>query len=134
MKGVPVFPLLLDEQQNEGDQNVAGSTALRGLVITLIAIQLFDVAIHVGTDQVEPVRILSNAVVGLWAVWCLFSRAAAKAGIAAILVYLGLNGWFLAMHGLRNPDQGDALRITLFVLVGASTAIALWLRARRAAA
>ena len=102
----------------------------RGLVISLVAIQLIDIAIHVGTGQVGLVRILSNLIIGSWAIWGLFTKTAALSGLIVILLYLGLNGWFLAMHGITNPDQGGALRITLFVLVWLSTAIALWIRAK----
>lgn len=102
----------------------------RGLVVSLVVIQLIDIAIHVGTGQVEPVRILSNLIIGSWAIWGLFTKTAALSGLIAILLYLGLNGWFVAMHGITNPDQGGALRVTLFVLVGLSTAMALWIRAK----
>lgn len=110
--------------------DVTNSKAIRGLVFSLIAVQLFDIAIHVGTSQVESIRILSNGVIGVWAIWSLFNKASAQSGIVAIVLYLALNGWFLAMHGISNPDQGGALRVTLFVLVGLSTAFALWLRAK----
>ena len=109
---------------------MTNSKAVRGLVISLVAVQLFDIAIHIGTSQVEPVRILSNGIIGIWAIWSLFNKAVATSALVAILLYLGLNMWFLAMHGISNPDQGGALRVTLFVLVGLSTATALWLRTK----
>ncbi|WP_165784318.1 hypothetical protein [Zhengella mangrovi] len=48
----------------------------------------------------------------------------------AIILYLDLNGWFVAINGITNPEQGGALRLTLFVLVGLSSVLALWLRAK----
>ncbi len=111
------------------DCDVSNGKFARSLLISLVAVQLFDIAIHVGTGQVEPVRILSNVIIGSWAIWGFFSKTAALSGLIAIVFYVGLNGWFVAIHGITNPDQGGALRITLFFLFGLSTAIALWTRA-----
>ncbi|MDQ2092463.1 hypothetical protein [Marimonas arenosa] len=99
-----------------------------GLVAALLSVQLFDIIIHVATDQVEPIRIASNALLGLWAIGTVFSLVPAKAATIAITLYLILNGWFVALHGVTNQDQGGAVRVTLFVLVGLSTALALWLK------
>ncbi len=91
-----------------------------GIVFTLVVVQIIDIAIHVGTGQAEPIRILSNIVLGLWALWSVFGTPIARMGLVAIALYLVLNATFIAMHGLTNPDQGGALRVTLFVLVASA--------------
>lgn len=98
------------------------------LVLSLIALQLFDIAIHVGTGQAEAIRILSNVILGVWALWSLFGKTTHREGIVPIVAYLSLNGWFLASNGITNPEQDGALRITLFVLVCVSATLAVWLR------
>lgn len=113
---------------------MAKASGILGITLGLLAVQAFDIAIHVGTGQVEPIRILSNAVLGLWAVWCWVGRPPTRAGLVAVALYLGLNAVFLARNGLTNPHQADAPRVTLFVLVAISTALALWLKTRAARA
>ena len=100
-----------------------------GILAALIAVQLFDVAVHVSIGQAEPIRIVSNIILGLWALWSVFGTADSKTGIVAIASYLVLNFIFVALHGVTNPDQGGALRVALFVLVGLSTALSIWLQA-----
>jgi len=109
---------------------VANRNVVLGILAALVAVQLFDIAIHVSTGQAEAIRILSNVILGLWALLSVFGNASAKAGIIAIGIYVALNAVFIAMNGITNPDQDGALRITLFVLVGLSVALALWLRAK----
>ena len=104
--------------------------AVLAIILSLIAVQLIDIAIHVVTGQAEPIRLLSNGILGLWALGCLAGKTTAKTGLIAIALYLGLNGVFLAMNGITNPQQGGAVRLPLFVLVGVSTLLALWLRAK----
>ena len=91
---------------------------LLGVVISLI--QLFDIIIHVSTDQAEPIRIASNVVIIVWIIAALAGWLKARyrnISIAAISIYLVLNIVFLAQNGLTNPEQGDTLRTTLFLLV-----------------
>ncbi len=109
---------------------MTNKTSALVIVAVLVAVQLFDVAIHVGTGQAEPVRILSNVIIGLWALWSVLGTATAKSGLIAIIAYLGLNAIFVAMHGFTNPDQGGAVRMMLFVLVGVSALLAFWLRTK----
>jgi len=102
------------------------------LVLSIVVIQFIDFAIHVATDQLELIRILSNVIIGGWALWSLRAGARIRAaGLVAVAVYVGLNLAFLTMNGLTNPDKGDAPRLTLFVLVGLTTALVLWAVSRR---
>ena len=96
------------------------SNGLRLLGVGIILIQLFDIIIHVSTDQVEPIRITSNIVIIVWTIVALAGWLKARfryVSIAAIGTYFVLNIIFLAQNGLTNPEQGGALRTTLFLLV-----------------
>ena len=97
------------------------------LGIGVVAVQLIDVVIHVATGQAESIRILSNVIVAGWAIGSLAGRAKIlSVAIGALVAYLGLNLAFLAMNGLTNPAQGNAPRITLFVLMALTTVLSLW--------
>lgn len=99
----------------------------------LVAVQILDIAIHVVADQVEPIRIVSNAVIvagGMIGLWLRTRSGLALAGATAM--YLALNLVFLANEGPINPMTGTT-RIPLFLLVLASLALVSWLRQRLAA-
>ena len=90
------------------------------LGVAIILIQLFDIIIHVSTDQAEPIRIASNIVIIVWIIAALAGWLIERSrtiSIAAISTYVVLNVMFLAQNGLTNPEQGGALRTTLFLLV-----------------
>ena len=96
------------------------TNGLKLLGVAIILIQLFDIIIHVSTDQVEPIRITSNIIIIVWIIIALIGLLKERfrgISIAAIVTYFVLNAIFLAQNGLTNPEQGGALRITLFVLV-----------------
>lgn len=100
--------------------------------VVLAIIQVLDVAVHVATGQIEPVRLASNAVLLLGAGAAMITRThASTLLLAAGAAYLALNMLFLAQHGLVNPTT-DALRIPLFGFVVGSLLSALWLRRRLA--
>jgi len=89
------------------------------IIIVIILVQLFDIAIHAATDQLEPLRVISNLIILAW----IFVLLAGKLGekiksitLGSIGAYLGLNIIFLALEGLTNPNNGT-LRVTLFLLV-----------------
>lgn len=93
----------------------------RTLGIGLVLVQLADVALHVATGQFEPMRVIASLVLAAWALTA--AKAKMAAGWGALAVYLGLNALFLLQNGLTNPEQGGALRITLFALVLISTVL-----------
>ena len=102
------------------------SNGLRLLGVVIILIQLIDIVIHVSTDQAEPIRIASNIVIIVWTIAALAGWLKARfrnISIAAIGTYLVLNIIFLAQNGLTNPEQGGALRTTLFLLVFLTVAL-----------
>ncbi|KPK09659.1 MAG: hypothetical protein AMJ56_10310 [Anaerolineae bacterium SG8_19] len=102
------------------------SNGLRLLGVVIILIQLIDFIIHVSTDQAEPIRIASNIVIIVWIIAALAGWLNARfrnISIAAISTYLVLNIIFLTQNGLTNPEQGGALRTTLFLLVSLTVAL-----------
>ena len=106
---------------------MTGKTTL--IVVGLILIQLFDILIHAFTDQLELLRVLSNAVLLGWIGYGFLrssSQISKGIGYGALTIYLLLNIVFLTMFGIRNPSQGDTLRIVLFILVGLTTGLSIW--------
>jgi hypothetical protein len=45
-------------------QTLSGGVKAIGIIIILL--QLFDIAIHAATDQLEPLRVVSNLVILAW--------------------------------------------------------------------
>lgn len=92
----------------------------KGLCLIIVVVQLFDIAIHAASDQLEPLRVASNVIVLLWVVAVVAGWLRGRfrpISITAISTYLLLNLIFLAQEGVTNPNQGGALRTTLFLLV-----------------
>ena len=105
------------------------STTSKLLMVGIVLVQIFDAIIHIATDQLEPIRITSNIVILLWsaAVWFGWLKGQFRtASLAALGIYLLLNGIFLAQNGLTNQEQGDAPRTMLFLLVMATTVLSGW--------
>ena len=104
--------------------NLSNSSKWFGFAIILV--QLFDAAIHIATDQFEPIRITANVIIIVWIIATLtgwIKERFRSYSLAAIGVYLLLNLIFLAQNGLTNPEQGGALRTTLFLLVFLTVAL-----------
>jgi hypothetical protein len=100
------------------------------IVLLLALVQAVDVAVHIATDQFEPIRVLSNLVVVIGAVAALVRPGSASTVLlVAGAGYLGLNLLFVALHGVVNPSSG-APRTALLVFVLASLALVFWQRAR----
>ena len=96
------------------------STTPAWINVALILIQLFDIIIHIATNQVEPIRITSNVVIIVWvvALWMGWLTAQIRNSVfVAAGIYLLLNLIFLAQNGLTNSEQGDAPRTVLFLLL-----------------
>ena len=103
-----------------------GSTKIIiALSIVIALLQVFDIVIHVTTDQAEAIRITSNVIIMVWLLGVMTGKAIASArysALAAIAAYLALNAVFLALEGVVNSESGE-LRTTLFLLVALSTAL-----------
>ncbi len=96
-----------------------------GVAITIV--QLFDIAIHAATNQLEPLRVVSNLIILAWIFVLLSGKLRKKiksVSLGSISTYLGLNLIFLALEGLTNPNTG-APRNMLFLLVILTTAISV---------
>ncbi len=88
--------------------------------VGVLFIQVLDVFIHVTSGQVECLRISASVmlVIGAWMI--LASPGGAKGvGIANGFAFVLLNGVFLSVSGVSNPETGG-FRIPLFVLMSAS--------------
>ena len=100
-------------------QNTSWNLRVLGGVIAII--QVFDIFIHVATNQVEPIRITSNIIILLWLttvfILSTFNANFLKMAIGSIVAYLVLNLIFLMLEGVTNAEQGGELRVTLFVSV-----------------
>ncbi len=95
--------------------------------VSIIFIQLFDIAIHVATNQVEPIRISSNIIIMAWLsiiVSGQFSKWFWQMALSAVGVYCVLNGIFLALEGVVNSENGQ-LRIMLFILLTLTIGLSL---------
>lgn len=102
----------------------------KGLGYAIAGVQLFDIVIHAATDQLELLRIGSNIVILVWLGWLLFGNTLARsksAGYSAVSIYIVLNIVFLMIFGATNPEQGDALRTMLFLLIALTTGGSVWL-------
>lgn len=92
----------------------------------VIALQVVDAGLHIAINEVEMLRILSNAVLVIGVSLGVFlprpSRAALWAGAVG---YLALNLVFVALFGLENPVTG-VNRAPLFAFM----ALSLWLTYR----
>ena len=101
------------------------SRGFKTIGIIIILLQLFDIAIHAATDQLEPLRVVSNLIILAWMLVMMTGKLGEEiksVALGSIGAYLGLNIIFLALEGMTNPNTG-ALRGTLFLLVFLTTAL-----------
>lgn len=101
------------------------------ILITVIAlVQVLDILVHVTTDMIEPIRMASNVFIFAWLGTVLSGRLnhlAWRIAVGFVGVYVVLNAVFLAEEGFTNPDNNDEFRTVLFVLVGLTLALSVWL-------
>jgi hypothetical protein len=96
------------------------STASKFTWIVIACVQVFDILIHAATDQLEFLRVTANIVILVWLAILFFGklgRVLKAASAGAIGLYFLLNLIFLFQAGFTNPDQSDAPRTMLFILV-----------------
>lgn len=114
------------------------STLLKTLGIAIALLQLFDIAIHAATGQLEFLRVASNGIILLWLAVSASEWRNAKgmlAAISAVGAYFILNLIFLVREGLTNPEQDGELRVMLLLLVLLTVLLSralAYLRGRRA--
>ena len=88
--------------------------------VSVLFIQALDVSIHLASGQVESLRISASVmlVIGAWMI--LASPGGARGvGIANGFAFVLLNGVFLSVSGVSNPETGG-FRMPLFGLMTAS--------------
>lgn len=90
---------------------------LMALGSIIIVIQLFDIAVHILTNQVEPIRIISNVIIMALILSNVFSIKPLNQTIAyvAVVAYFILNIIFVIRDSIWT-ENGD-LRIVFFLLV-----------------
>ena len=90
---------------------------LMALGSIIIVIQLFDIAVHILTNQVEPIRIISNVIIMALILSNVFSIKPLNQTIAyvAVVAYFILNIIFVIRNSIWT-ENGD-LRIVFFLLV-----------------
>ena len=92
----------------------------------VIAVQILDAGLHIAINEVELLRIMSNAVLVIGVSLGVFVTRSSRAAIwTGAIGYLGLNLIFVALFGLENPVTG-ANRAPLFAFM----AVSLWLTYR----
>ena len=99
------------------------------LPAVIALVQVFDIVIHVASDMIEPIRITSNVFIFVWLGIVLSGRLNHNPWRVAsgfVGVYLLLNAVFVATEGFINPAN-DQFRTVLFVLVGVTVALSVWL-------
>lgn len=95
--------------------------------IGIIIVQLFDIVIHAATDQLEPLRVVSNLIIMVWIVIVLkgkFIERIFPLALGSIGFYLVFNLIFLIREGMTNPNTGEA-RTMLFLLVLLTTVLSI---------
>ena len=96
----------------------------------LVLIQSVDVAVHLIAGMLETLRISASVmlVVGAWMILT-SPNGAPSVGVANAFAFLVLNGVFVAVQGITNPQTGN-LRLPMMLFVVASlVTLALHVRA-----
>ncbi len=77
------------------------------MVWFLIFVQIIDVAVHIATDQVETLRIISNSMIVLWAGW-LIHKTIKLVDYGLVGSYILLTLFFIMLNGITN-DSGPRI-------------------------
>lgn len=88
------------------------------MVILITLVQLVDIIIHVTLNQIEPIRLVANAVVLIALLPTRLLPSAKGTWFLGLSggAYLVLNGIFVLQNGLTNPAGGEP-RVVLVVIV-----------------
>mgnify|MGYP001409001543 CR=1 FL=1 len=89
------------------------------MILLLISLQIIDITVHVLSDQIEPLRILANALVIIWFIQ-IYKYKSKNLGYLVTTIYLGLNTLFLVLNGLSNNGEPRIffwISISLTVLI-----------------
>jgi hypothetical protein len=107
---------------------------VNALSLAIVAVQVFDIVIHVATNQAEPIRITANLLLIAWAGLIdtdRFRSQLQRSGALLVAAYVVLNLVFLFQEGFTNPNQGGEPRLMMLILVALSTALSAVLLSRK---
>ena len=96
------------------------------MILSIVGlVQVFDIFVHVASNQIEPLRIAGNIVIFAWLVALAFVGVAIRKSLTrvtllALVAYLALNAIFLGVEGFTN--QGET-RTVMFLLVAVTTVL-----------
>lgn len=99
-------------------KNTTYST-LNRLSLAIILLQLFDILLHLLTNQFELIRVQSNIIILLWVFYLYIKPHSLSLKIIttiSISIYLILNFLFIFEYGIINPID-NSIRVILFVLI-----------------
>ena len=92
----------------------------------VMAVQILDVGLHIAINEVEILRVMSNALLLIATSLGVFLTRSSRAVLwGGAIGYVVLNLVFVALFGLENPATG-VNRAPLFVFM----AVSLWLTYR----
>ena len=74
------------------------------MILLLISLQIIDITVHVLSNQIEPLRILANALIIIWFIQ-IYKYNSKNISYLVITIYLGLNTLFLILNGLSNSGE-----------------------------
>jgi hypothetical protein len=74
------------------------------VILLLISFQIIDITVHVLSNQIEPLRILANALIIIWFIQ-IYKYKSKNISYLVITIYLGLNTLFLILNGLSNSGE-----------------------------
>ncbi len=103
---------------------------MKSIGVAIVVTQLLDIIIHAATNQLEPLRVTSNIIILAWLAIVVSGKFHDKSqliAVASIAAYFILNIVFLSLEGVTNAEQGEELRITLFLLMFTTMALSSWL-------
>jgi hypothetical protein len=104
-------------------------SSMNMLSLVIILLQLFDILIHLLTNQFELIRVQANIIILLWVFYINIKTNSASLKLITTLtisIYLILNFLFIFEYGIINPYD-NSIRIVLMILI-VSTSILVFLR------
>jgi hypothetical protein len=102
-----------------------GSTILKistALICFSVVLNIFDIALHLATNQAEVLRISGNIFVIVGSGITLYRRSLKSALIPGLVFYLILNGIFIAFNGIGRMG---VVFIFLTIILGI---LSIWLQ------
>jgi hypothetical protein len=74
------------------------------MIPLLISLQIIDITVHVLSNQIEPLRVVANALIIIWFIK-IFKYKSKNMDYLVTPIYLGLNTLFLVLNGLSNSGE-----------------------------